>query len=90
MGTTIKDEMVDDKILALVLDDPITEEDSLDDRVRIAIGMREQGGDRHWVQYLTGLRTDENREWYIYDLMPPFILLEELLKPDPSKPDKLN
>ena len=52
--------MVNDKILALVLDEPITEKDSLDDREFIAIGMGEQGGDRDWVLYLTGLRIDEN------------------------------
>ena len=85
-----KDEFVKDEILALVLDEPITEEDSLEYRVRFAIGMLKQGGDGHWVEYLTRLRVDENREWYIYDLRPPFFTLEELLKPDPSMPDKLN
>ena len=85
-----KAEFVKDEILALVLDEPITKEYSLEHRVRFAIGMLEQGGDGDWVQYLTGLRVDENREWYIYDLNPPFFTLEELLKPDPSIPDKLN
>ena len=85
-----EDEFVKDEILALVLDEPITEEDSLEYRVRFATGMLEQGGDGHWVQYLTGLRVDENREWYIHDLNPPFFTLEELLKPIRFMPDKLN
>ena len=83
-------ELLNEAILAIALDEPITEDYSLEERVRIAIGMLEQGGDGHWVEYLTGLRTDENREWYIYDLNPPFFTLEELLKPDPAMPDKLN
>ena len=85
-----KYEFVKDEILTLVLDEPITEKDTLDDREFIAIGMAEQGGDRDWILYLTGLRVDENHQYYIYALNPPFIPLEELLKPDPSMPDKLN
>ena len=85
-----RDVFVKNEILALVLDEPITEEDSLEYRVRFATGMLELGGDGHWVQYLTGLRVDENREWYIHDLNPPFFTLEELLKPDPAMPEKLN
>ena len=79
-----------DEVAALILDEPITEKDTLDDREFIAIGMAEHGGDRHWILYLTGLRVDENHQYYIYDLNPPFFTLEELLKPDPAMPDQLH
>jgi len=82
--------MMKDEVLALVLDEPITEKDTLEYRERLATGMLEQCGDFDWVCLLTGLRIDENREWFIYDLVPPRFTFEELKKADLEVPVQVN
>ncbi len=56
---------------ALSLDEPITEETTLEEREMIGMGMREQGASLEAVLTVLGLGIDDDREFYIRELVPP-------------------
>ncbi len=56
---------------ALSLDEPITAETTLKERCRVGKGMREQGASLEAVLTVLGLGIDDDREFYIRELVPP-------------------
>jgi len=56
---------------ALHLDEPITAETTLEERDMIGMGMREQGASLEAVLTVLGLGIDDDREFYIRELVPP-------------------
>ncbi len=57
--------------LVLHLDEPITAETTLKERCRVGKGMREQGASIEAVLTVLGLGIDDDREFYIMELVPP-------------------